>query len=124
MTETVTNTVVTNTVEEMVLLAIKSETLRLQNIIDFQSKRLDDQEAMVASLTMAYMEMFSAVDMLIKTTIKGYTPEEQEQFLQQFAKLRSDVIKSIQEVSRSGVEGLDPEVRRAVENMAESNKSS
>ena len=108
----------------MVLLAIKSETLRLQNIIDFQSKRLDDQEAMVASLTMAYMEMFSAVDMLIKTTIKGYTPEEQEQFLQQFAKLRSDVIKSIQEVSRSGVEGLDPEVRRAVENMAESNKSS
>lgn len=91
---------------------------KFQKIIDMQAKRLDDQEAMIASLTMAYVEMFAAVDMLIKTTIEDYTPEDQQKFLEQFSEFRANVMKSIEEISRNGTEGLDPDAKRAVEDMA------
>ena len=109
---------VESTINEAVQEWLQNKTDGFQRIIDFQADRLDKQEAMIASLTMAYVEMFSAVDMMIKTIIKDYSPEEQEEFLRNFEKFRSEVLKGMQEASRSGTEGLDPEVKRAVEDVA------
>lgn len=81
-------------------------------------ERLNNHEAMLASLTIAFVEIYAAIDMVLKTTIKDYSVEDQEAFLTQFEKFRTDVIKSVQEASRSGLEGLDPDTKRAVEDMA------
>lgn len=96
---------------------VDSETQKLKKIIDFQSEQVNKQEAMIASLTMAYVEIFAAMDMMIKTVIKDYTEEEKTKFLREFEKYRSDVLKGMQEASRSGIEGLDPETQRTVENV-------
>lgn len=98
--------------------------LEIKNILEMQSQRLDNQEAMIASLTMAYVEMFTAVDLIVKTTVADYSNEEKESFLKQYDKFRMDVLQSIQEVSRNGIEGLSPDVTRTMEDVVSANEDS
>ncbi len=119
--QTLTNTIAKNeeNIQSLVDTIVKNE-----KIIALAMERLEKQEGMIATITLAYTEMFSAVDMMIKTTLEGYTPEQQEEFLRQFESIRTAVLKSVQEASRSGLEGLDPETKETMEHMAAGSRAS
>lgn len=89
-----------------------------QTLVSTFENRLNTHETMLAELVMAFVENFAAVELIIKTIIQDKDPEDQRKFLQEFAEFRANVLQTMQEISRSGLEGLDPETRRTLENVA------
>lgn len=79
--------------------------------------RIDSQEALIANLMMAYVEVWAAVEQLTANFLETRTPEEQQKFLKDFREFRSELIKNVKQASEHGLEGIDADLLSTMESM-------
>lgn len=91
-------------------------------LLELFETRLNEQEAIIANLLVAYMEMWASVEMVLGVTLESRSAEEQEKFTEQFNNLRSQMLQSLKEASRSGLENLPPDLAESLANAARSKR--
>lgn len=81
--------------------------------------RIDQQEQMLASLSVAYAETWVAIENVVHTVLATKTPEEQQVFNTEFLKLRQAMLADLQKASEGGLENLRPDLAETLERLAQ-----
>lgn len=96
-------------------VALEQLTARLAGL----EGRINAQEQMLASLSVAYAETWVAIENVVNTLLATKTPEEQAAFNTEFLKLRQAMLADLQKASDGGLEELRPELADALERLAQ-----
>lgn len=103
--------------------ALRRTAIRFEKTLEAMESRQEQLEQTIAMTMAAYTEMYATLELLMQQVVGKASEEEIQKFMKNYNEIRSKIWQTIAEAGKSGMEGMDPDVKSAMDDILRGNNS-